>query len=230
MLLWRTRLRAFTRIGVFAAAFCSAVVPGQAQRGQWKDLPDAPSANLAIVNGRPYRRPTRTQDFKAYQHEVIGPRAFISAGIRSGIEQGRTVPTGWGQDFPGYMQRYGSAYAESTINTSVRFGLAAALHEDTRYLICHKCSLSAKFRNAALAEVTDRRGEDGHRVFSVVPIIANFSGPLVAYAAWYPPGYEPADAAKHSSLGLIFRFAGHMVRETLLDRDTDAEKRAAAQP
>jgi len=228
MLSLRTPMRAAIRIGVFAAA----VFPmhAQSRRATSDTLPDAPSATLTIVNGRPYRHPTRKQDLKAYQHEVIGPRAFIGAGFRSGIEQIRTVPTGWGQDFPGYMQRYGSAYGEITIDSSVRFALAGVLHEDTRYLICHKCSLSAKFKNAALAEVTDRRGDDGHRVFSVVPIVADFSGPLVAYAAWYPPGYGPEDAAKHSALGLVIHFAGHMVRETLFDRDSKAEKAAEQQP
>lgn len=226
MLSLRSLLRPFLGACVFAAV----VFPVYAQS---KDapLPDAPSATLPlpIVSGRIYRRPSREQDFKAYEHEVIGPRAFIGAGFRSGIEQLRTVPVGWGQDLPGYAQRYGSAYAEFTIDSSVRFGLAAVLHEDTRYLVCHRCSLGAKFKNAALAEVADRRGPEGRRVFSVVPIVASFSGPLVAYTAWYPPGYGPEDAAKHSALGLVFRFAGHMVRETLFDRDTKAEK-AAAQP
>lgn len=178
------------------------------------------------MNGRPYSRPTRQQNFKAYEHEIIGPRVFLGAAMRSGIEQARTVPTGWGQDFPGYGQRYGSAYAEMVIDSSVRFGLAAALHEDTRYIICHKCSAGAKFKNAALAEVTNRHGVDGRREFSVVPIVANFSGPLVAYSAWYPPGYDAGMAAKHSSLGLMFRFGGHVVREFLFDRDP----KAASQP
>ncbi|HEY0307105.1 MAG TPA: hypothetical protein VGB94_03035 [Acidobacteriaceae bacterium] len=182
-------------------------------------LPDAPSSTRPMVNGWPYSRPTRGQDFKAYQHEVLGPRAFIGAGFRSGIEQARPAPIGWGQDFPGYAQRYGSAYAEIAIDSSVRFGLAAALHEDTRYLICHDCSLGAKFKNAVLAEVTNRRGRAGHRVFSAVPIVASFSGPLVAYSAWYPPGYGVEDAAKHSALGLFVRVGGHILRETLFDSD-----------
>ena len=182
-----------------------------------KPLPDAPSA---LVNGRLYHKPTRREDFLAYRHELIGPRPFISAAVRSGIEQIRTVPVGWGQDFPGYAQRYGSAYAESAIDSSVRFGLAAALHEDVRYLICHKCSAGEKFENAFLAEFTARHGEDGHRSFSPTPLVAGFSGPLVAYSAWYPPGYDVRDAAKHASLGFTFRIVGHLIREFFFDKDT----------
>ncbi len=187
-------------------------------------LPDAPSStvlrNRPMVNGVPYRKPTRREDFVAYRHELIGPRPFLSAAIRSGIEQARTVPVGWGQDFPGYAQRYGSAYAEFAIDSSVRFGLAGALHEDVRYLICHQCSAGEKVKNAVLAEFTARHGADGHRVISPTPIVAGFSGPLVAYSTWYPPQYGPGDAAGHAVFGFGFRIVGHVVREFLADRDT----------
>jgi hypothetical protein len=231
MLTLRTPLRAAVLLCFLAALAAPAAL--QAQRGSRRadaGLPDAPSATLPMVNGRPYRQPTAKENLKAYEHELIGPRPFISAAIRAGIEQGRDVPTGWGQDFPGYAQRYGSAYAEFAIDSSVRFGLAAVLHEDTRYLICHHCSFGAKFDNAVLAEVTNRHGAEGKREFSVVPIIADFSGPLVAYSAWYPPGYGAGDAARHAFLGLAFHVVGHVVRETLFDRDTKAEKAAAQRP
>jgi hypothetical protein len=170
-----------------------------------------------MVNGRPYRKPTRHDDFVAYRQELIGPRAFLTTGVRAGIEQLRTVPTGWGQDFPGYMQRYGSAYGEHAINTSVRFGLAGVLHEDVRYLVCHDCTAGQKIGNALLAEFTARRGEDGHRTFSVTPIVAGVSGPLVAYAAWFPPGYGTSQALQHASFGFGTRILFHMVREFVAD-------------
>jgi hypothetical protein len=192
-------------------------------------LPNAPSAAitpapLPIVSGRPYRRPTAHENFVAFRGDLIGVRPFLSAGLRSGIEQARTVPTGWGQDFPGYMQRYGSAYGESAIDNTVRFGLAAAFHEDIRYLVCHRCSAHDKIENALLSEFTARHGADGHRAFSATPIIANFSGPLVAYTAWYPPGYGPDDAARHSALGFGTRIGFRIVREFLLDRDNKSER------
>ncbi|MDR3735096.1 MAG: hypothetical protein P4L10_06100 [Acidobacteriaceae bacterium] len=210
----RSPWHASTWILVFAA-----LAGTMALHAQGTALPDAPSATITLVNGRAYHRPTRKEDFKAYEHEVIGPRAFIGAAFRSGIEQARTVPVGWGQDWPGYGQRYGSAYAEIAIDSSVRFGLAAALHEDTRYLICHHCSLGVKFENALLAEVTNRHGVDGHRRLSVVPVVATFSGPLVAYSAWYPPTYGPGEAAGHAAFGLTTHVFGHMVREVFFDHD-----------
>ena len=245
------RISPLLRRSVAAFLFVSAsLLPLHAQSTLLasNNLPDAPSALLStsasdpspdpdpapqfstpssasaapMVNGRLYRKPSRHEDFIAYRREMIGPRPFISAAIRSAIEQARTVPTGWGQDFPGYMQRYGSAYGEAAIDSSVRYGIAAALHQDTRYLICHECSVGAKISNAILSEFTARQGEDGHRVFSPAPIVANFSGPLVAYNAWYPPGYTTEQALKHSAFGFSTRILFKIVREFLDDRDPPA--------
>jgi hypothetical protein len=187
-------------------------------------LPEAPSTT--VINGRLYRKPTAAEDLHAYRSELFGARPFLHAAIRSGIEQARTVPVGWGQDFPGYMQRYGSAYGEAAIDNSVRYALGAVLHEDVRYLVCHDCDFGGKLKNAALYEVTARHGADGHRAFSVTPIVSSFSGPMVAYAAWYPPGYGPSMAAKHAFLGVGTRIVFNLVREYLHDRDTPAEKAA----
>jgi hypothetical protein len=185
-------------------------------------LPEAPSALLPAptdVNGRTYHKPTRREDLKAFEQELYGPRPFFSAAIRSGIDQLRTKPTGWGQDFPGYMQRYGSAYGEFGIDSSVRYGLAALFHEDVRYLVCHKCTATQKFENAFLSQITARHGQDGHRVVSLTPVVAGFSGPLIAYSAWYPPGYDTGDAAQHAMFGFGFRIVGHLVNEFFFDKD-----------
>ena len=186
-----------------------------------------PYATRAMVNGRPYFQPTGHQQLKAYEHDLIlGPRPYIHAAIRATIEQIKTIPVGWGQDFPGFLQRYGSAFGEAGIDTSVRYGLGYVLHEDVRYIICHHCSVGAKFANAALYEVTARHGADGHRAFSLTPIIASVSGPMVAYAAWYPPGYDPQMAIRHVPFGIVTRFVFDSIREFVFDRDTPAEKAA----
>jgi hypothetical protein len=210
-----------TALLVFIAAFSPLA------SAQTASLPNAPSVVEyrragTMADGQLYRKPTAREDLRAYEHDLIGPRAFIAAAIRSGIEQIRPVPIGWGQDFPGYAQRYGSAYGEEAIDSSVRFGLAGVLHEDVRYLLCHGCSAKAKIENAFLSEFTARHGEDGHRSISLTPVVADFSGPIVAYSAWYPPGYETGDAAKHATFIVGTRIAFHIVREFLADRHPKA--------
>jgi hypothetical protein len=211
-------------LGLFGHPALAEVVPGA--------LPEAPTPAVALDPAaldpgvgipvlfytRAYDPPTRHDDFHAYSMELIGPRTFIAASFRAGIEQTRLVPVGWGRDVPGYLQRYGSAYGEAAIDSTTRYSLAQVFHEDVRYFPCYGCSVWDKYENAVLAEVSARRGEDGHRVFSATPILAGFSGPLIAYAAWYPPGYSNAQAIQHAGLGFITRIGFHLLREFIVDR------------
>jgi len=215
---------------------------GYTLRASVEALPDAPSALTSnalpdpkprgivakpyqtgpMVNGRPYHFPTPGEQAVALRHELIGARPLVHAAIRSGIQQGRGTPAGWGEDFPGYLQRFGSAYGEAAIDNTVRFGMGLALHEDDRYLVCHRCSAWDKIKNAALSQVTARKGADGHRVASPTPFVAALSGPLVAYSAWYPPGQgTPQMALKHSVFGVVTRFGFATAREFLFDRGKD---------
>jgi len=181
--------------------------------------PPSPSPGVPVLfYTAGYDPPTHQDSLHAYTMELIGPRPFLSAGVSAGIEQARNIPKGWGLDLPGYLQRYASAYTESAIDSSTRFGLASLFHEDVRYFPCYRCSIWDKYENAVLAEVSVRRGEDGHRVFSPTPILAGFSGPLIAYNAWYPPGYSNRDALHHAALGFITRIGFHLVREFLAER------------
>jgi hypothetical protein len=178
-----------------------------------------PSPGIPVLfYTRAYDPPTRHDAVHAYTMELLGPRTFIAAGFRAGIEQARLIPAGWGRDVPGYLQRYGSSYSESAIDSTTRFGLAQLLHEDVRYFPCYGCKMWDKYENAVLAEVSARRGQDGHRAFSATPILSGFSGPLIAYSAWYPTGFSAADALHHAGLGFITRIGFHLLREFIVDR------------
>jgi hypothetical protein len=213
-------------------ALLLAAVIGISSQSALAEFPEAPTPTTTLDPGpldpgrgdpvlfysRAYDRPTRHDAIQAYSLEILGPRTFIAAFFRAGIEQARLIPAGWGRDVPGYLQRYGSSYSESAIDSTTRFSLAQIFHEDVRYFPCYGCKVWDKYENAVLAEVSTRRGEDGHRAFSATPILAGFSGPLIAYAAWYPAGYSTADALHHAGLGFITRIGFHLLREFIVDR------------
>ena len=54
--------------------------------------------------------------------------------------QGRGKPEDWGQDWPGFGQRFGSASAVTAIDGNVRYGMEMLFKEDMRYIPCHGCS------------------------------------------------------------------------------------------
>jgi hypothetical protein len=77
---------------------------------------------------------TAKQKYDLGLHVVLDPTNLIFAGARAGVEQGLDSYPGWGQDWPGFGQRYGAAVADATIATMLRGSVFPALfHQDPRY-------------------------------------------------------------------------------------------------
>ncbi len=77
---------------------------------------------------------TAKQKYNLGLHVVLDPTNLIFAGARAGIEQGLDSYPGWGQDWPGFGQRYGAAIADATIATMLRGSVFPALfRQDPRY-------------------------------------------------------------------------------------------------
>ncbi len=175
-------------------------------------------SKLAIVNGRPYERPSNRAVFLDYVNDSYGLPAFARTTVRTAYAQARGKPTGWGTDFPGFMQRFGSNAAITAINGNVRYLMEYTFHEDLRYIPCHGCRVKAKIENALLAEITARHSSDGHRFFTLTPTIADFSGPIIAHSIWYPGGPDPRAGAVSARLTFATRIGAHLFREFVLER------------
>ena len=173
--------------------------------------------NLAMINGRPYERPTGKAQFHDYLRDSYGWPAFARSGVRTLYNQAQDGPSGWGQDFPGFMQRFGSNVAITAINGNVRYGMEELFHEDLRYIPCHGCSIKRKLENALLSEVTARHDSDGHRFFTLTPAIADFSGPIIAHSVWYPD-FNPFGGVVATRTVAATRVGQHLFTEFILER------------
>ncbi len=174
-------------------------------------------AALGKINGRPYDQPSHKDQFIDYLKDAYGLPAFARTTVRSFYEEGLDKPRGWGQDFPGFAQRIGSNAAITAINGNVRFGMESAFHEDMRYIPCHGCSVRRKIQNALLSEVTARHDVDGHRFFTLTTAIADFSGPIVANATWYP-NHDPFGGVVATRTVAATRVGAHLFTEFVLER------------
>ena len=175
------------------------------------------TAGLPTVNGRPYQRPTLREQFRDYLRDSYGGPAFVRSGVRTLYAEATDKPSGWGQDPPGFMQRFGSNVAITAIDGNVRFGMEAAFHEDLRYIPCHGCSVKRKLENALLSEVTARHDTDGHRFFTLTPAVADFSGPIIANAWWYP-NHDPFGGVVATRTVAATRVGQHLFAEFVLER------------
>lgn len=174
-------------------------------------------AALGTVNGRIYDQPSIKDQFHDYLRDSYWLPAFARTTVRTLYNQGTDGPPGWGQDFPGFMQRFGSNTAITAINGNVRFGMELAFKEDLRYIPCHGCSVRRKIQNALLSEVTARHDSDGHRFFTLTPAIADFSGPIIAHSLWYPE-FNPFGGVVATRTVAATRVGQHLFREFVLER------------
>jgi hypothetical protein len=170
-----------------------------------------------MINGRPYVRPTAKEQFVDYLNDSYGLPALARTAARAGYAQGRGKPDEWGQDWPGFGQRFGSAAAVTAIDGNVRYGMEMLFHEDMRYIPCHRCSVKRKLENALMAEVTARHDSDGHRFFTLTPTITDMTGPIIANAYWVP-GKTAIDGFVGSRLIFATRIGGHLFTEFVLER------------
>ena len=94
-----------------------------------------------------------------------------------------------------------------------RYGLAQAFKEDTLYYRCECKGAYPRLRHALISTLTARRGEDGHRVFSIPALIAPYAGSLTAVYAWYPGRYNGEDALRMGNYTLLGYVGGNIALE-----------------
>jgi hypothetical protein len=173
-------------------------------------LPNAPQAKKPIVG---YQRPSEHVKLVNYLFDAYGPFPLVGSALVAGINQADNSPRDWDQGLRGYGRRWGSDFGIAAITTTTRYGLAEIFHEDTLYYRCECSGAFPRLRHALISTLTGRRGEDGHRVFSVPSLVAPYVGAMVAVHAWYPERYDSSDAFRQANYSLLAYAAGNVVLE-----------------
>jgi len=151
----------------------------EATRSPDSGLPDAPEAKAINAYTRPgYVRPSEKSRLKNYLLGAWGPLPLVSSAMVSGITQAEGNPHEWGGGLGGYGRRWGSNYGMAAVTTTTRYGLARLTGEDTLYYRCECTGFLPRLKHAMYSTVTGRRGEDGHRIFSVPSVVAPYVGAM----------------------------------------------------
>jgi hypothetical protein len=166
-------------------------------------FPDAPSVAPSGKLNLTYVRPTEKTKFNNYLFDMFGPYPVLGAAATAGINQANNVPPEWNQGAEGYFKRFGSHYGISMVATTTRYGLSKAFNEDDLYYQCECSGIFPRTRHALVSTLTARRGEDGHRVFSVPALVAPYVGAMVATYGWYPNRYGAKDAFRMGNYSLL---------------------------
>lgn len=183
--------------GMTALPLARAQAPAASGNASNTALPATPQPVLT------YTRPSEKTKFTNYLFDAFGPYPIVGAAIAAGINQADNAPPEWGQGGEGYGKRFGSNFGILAISTSTRYGLAEIFREDTLYYRCECKGFGPRLGHALLSTFTARRGEDGHRVFSIPDLVAPYAGTMVGVYAWYPDRYDARDAFRLGNYSLI---------------------------
>ena len=157
-----------------------------------------------------YVRPTQRIQANNYLFDAFGPYPIVGAAVTAGINQFGNAPPEWNQGLKGYSRRFGSDFGIAAVGTTTRYALAEALREDTLYYRCECRGLFPRARHAMLSTLTARRGEDGHRVFSIPALIAPYAGTMTAVYGWYPNRFGAKDAFRMGNYSLLAYMGGNL--------------------
>lgn len=162
-----------------------------------------------------YIRPTQKTKLHNYIFDAFGPYPIVGAAFAAGINQAERTPPEWNQGAEAYGKRFASNFTIAGISTTTRYALAEAFHEDTLYYRCECKGVFPRLSHAVISTFTSRRGDDGHRVFSVSSLIAPYAGTTTAIYAWYPGRYEAMDGLRMGNYSLLGYVGGNIALEFL---------------
>lgn len=162
-----------------------------------------------------YLRPTEEAKFRNYVFDAVGPYPIVIAGFVSGVNQLTNSPPEWHQGAEGYGKRFGSNFGIAITSTTTRYALSEALKEDELYYPCECQGVIPRLRHAAFSTLMARRGNNGHRVFSIPALVAPYAGTMTAVYGWYPDRYGAKDAFRMGNYSLLGYVGGNIAMEFL---------------
>jgi hypothetical protein len=157
-----------------------------------------------------YVRPTRRIEANNYVFDAFGPYPIVGATVAAGVNQFSNAPPEWRQGVEGYSRRFGSDFGIAAVGTTTRYALAQALREDTLYYRCECRGLFPRVEHAVLSTLTARRGDDGHRVFSLPALVAPYAGTMTAVYGWFPNRFGAKDAFRMGNYSLLAYMGGNI--------------------
>lgn len=157
----------------------------------------------SVMPALAYEKPTQRTMASNYAFDAFGPYPVAGSAVAAGINQLSNAPPEWHQGVEGYSKRFGSDLGIAAVGTTTRYGLAEAFREDTLYYRCECRGVLPRMRHAVLSTLTARRGNDGHRVFSLPALVAPYAGSMTAVYGWYPNRFGAMDGFRIGNYSLL---------------------------
>ena len=178
-----------------------------------------------------FRPLTRRERTHLYLKTMVNPLGYIKAGFSAGLDQWKDKPPEWEQGASGYGKRFANIVGQYSIQRTVTFGLASALHEDNRYFNSGKRGLWPR-TGYALASGMLSRHDDGSLHLSISQVGGVAAGAFLS-RFWLPPSQHSAgDAAVSFGITMASNMGFGVLKEFLPDlgRALRRKKKQGAAP
>src|ERR1700683_5427202 len=132
---------------------------------------------------------TAKQKFKVVARGSFDKIEFPWYGILSGISQAENSEPGYGQGWEGYAKRYGSAFADGTIEnfmTSAVF--PSILHQDPRFFQSSEGSFAHR-AEYAVSRIFVTRTDSGHAQFNYSEIFGSAVAAAISTNTYHPRSF-----------------------------------------
>jgi len=163
-----------------------------------------------------FRALTQSERNSLYFKSMVNPLSFVRVAASAGIDQAKDKPDEWKQGASGYGKRYLNIFAQYSIQRTVTYGLASALHEDNRYFNSGKQAFWPRAGYALSSGILARR-DDGIRRFSFSLVGGVAAGAFLA-RTWLPSSQSSAkDGAISFGISMGTNIGFGVVKEFLPD-------------
>lgn len=135
-----------------------------------------------------------------WKSAFLSPRPYLGAAFGAATQIWRARPREWELGAEGYARRAGALFALKGTQTALFHASAAALHEDSRFEVCH-CTGTWKRIGFALSQRFVTRNRSGRLVPRYSYVGGYMAGGMIA-TSWYPDSYRV------TGQGLVFGATG----------------------
>jgi len=173
--------------------------------------------NMAgVMQASQFRPLTQRERTHLYLKTMVNPLGYIKAGFSAGLDQWKDKPPEWEQGALGYGRRFANILGQYSIQRTVTFGLASALHEDNRYFNSGKRGLWPR-TGYALASGMLSRHDNGSLHLSISQV-GGVAGGAFLSRFWLPSSQHSAgDAAVSFGITMASNMGFGVVKEFLPD-------------
>jgi hypothetical protein len=176
-----------------------------------------------------FRPLTQRERNQRYWKTMINPIGYVKAAFSAGIDQWNDKPEEWEQGASGYGKRFANITGQYSIQRTVTFGLASALHEDNRYFNSGKKGLWPRTWYAVTSGILARH-DDGSRHISISQLGGVAAGAFLS-RLWQPPSQHSAgDGAVSFGITMSSEMGFGVAKELLPDLGRALAKKRAKHP